>query len=172
MKTTSAHTIFRLLSLALMLLPGAASLGSTTDAATKKATIQIAENQKADVNRCVSNIKGLPKGIREAMLAEMSEFLFMDDGSLPYENNGAIYYMKSEGAHYKKVKRAAKYIGSDGKAYNFYATIDKRNKNDRWTAKWRDSKRLIENIGWETIASFFEPEIKVLEAQYAKHLGL
>ena len=123
----------------------AASMPATCFAAPKKPAIEIAENQRADVNKCVNDIKSLPKGIRECLLAEMSEFLFMDDGSLPYEANGALFYKKSEGAHYKKVKRTAKYIGSDGKVYNFYATSDKRKKNERWAAKWCEIKGIIEN---------------------------
>lgn len=127
--------------------------------------------ERAQLARCVSDLRGLPRDIRDALICEKAQFLYMEDGSSPYTTKTKQWH-KTEHVWFLPVKKQARFVGTDGKSYSFYSVIDKVGKHEKWQQAWRRVKAGMEQMGEETVLAFFEKEVKKMEEYYSKALDL
>lgn len=112
-----------------VLLPLAAALLVMSSWNTGYAAGTGAINTKMEASKGASSIKSLPRKYRDALLAELSGLLYMDDGRNPYLPETGYEIIEGEKVFYQRIDTAARFVASDGRVYNFAAlAFDKMSK--------------------------------------------
>lgn len=124
-------------------------------------------NVKAEASKGASCIKALPVRYREALLAEMSGLLYMDDGSDPYLPGTGYEIIDNQKVTYQNISSAAKFIGSDGKVYSFSAIAYDKMSKARVQKSWQQAKLYISHAGKDEVLRTFEKNIAVLKEKRA-----
>ena len=70
-----------------------------------------------EIKLAQKHLQEWPSLLREALFVDIAELHYMEDGSLPYANNGEKRSWPGEIAPSKQVRRHAKFIGTDGKPH-------------------------------------------------------
>ena len=112
----------------------------------------------------------MPEIDRASFLCEIEGLLFMEDGSLPYENGGAIMgYNEEELYYYKDVRRDAKFISPDGTVHTWWQVHDGILRNHAVRAKLIESKRGLAECGQNAVIRPFRHEIRQLKKYFDNH---
>lgn len=131
-------------------------------ASESKAETDDQTGSRDEAQEAVEALKTIPPLLRDCLLCEKKEFIFMKDGSLPYAHGGLVLISKQENAPYKDVLPNANFVGSDGKEYNWRSVMNSRSQNPQWEAAWLKIKRIMGKIGDEPVLRHFNKEIKHL----------
>ncbi len=136
-------------------------------------------DMKAAAQRAAVWLKKSPKRQREASLAEMAGLLFMEKGGYAYSGSGSeVVEVKRGGILVEKVhvpfdtvKGGARFVGSDGKLYDYYETGPhaSRKKNNTNEA-WKQGKLYAYRANKENVFPFFEKELADLEIKRSIYL--
>ncbi len=137
------------------------------------------DDMKAAAQKAAVWLKKSPKRQREASLAEMAGLLFMEKGGYAYSGSGSeVVEVKRGGIVVEKVhvpfdtvKGGARFIGSDGKLYDYYetgphASRKKTSTNDAW----KQGKLYTYRAEKENVFPFFEKELADLEIKRSIYL--
>lgn len=150
------------IALALCLLAG------MVDVAAGAAPVNVKEHTR-QVNIC---LRKMPRAQREAVLAEMRGLLFMENGSSAYSSKrgSELVEVSQRGKVVEKVRvpfnyvqQGAKFIGCDGKLYDFYAA--RRGNAALKQDVWKQAKLHIYRAGNEAAFEAFAEELQELEVQ-------
>lgn len=82
--------------------------------------------KKPEVSRCVSALSAMPRQMREAYLAERMGLCFMPTGSAAYDKSWIITTREGLRVRNYPAHSGARYVGSKGKEFDFYESIDKK----------------------------------------------
>lgn len=129
-------------------------------------------NVREQAQKAASSLRQMPRVQREAALAEMKGLLFMENGSGAYSSKtGSETVEVRQGrkaigkakAPFRHVHQGAKFIGTDGKLYDFYAA--QRSGKGRKTDAWKQAKLHIHRAGAEAAFASFAEDLRELEVQ-------
>lgn len=146
------------IALALCLLAG------MVDVAAGAAPVNVKEHTR-QVNIC---LRKMQRAQREAVLAEMRGLLFMENGSSAYSSKrgSELVEVRQRGkvrVPFNYVQQGAKFIGGDGKLYDFYAA--RRGNAALKQDVWKQAKLHIYRAGNEAAFEAFAEELQELEVQ-------
>lgn len=153
----------------LLILMGGMMLGGISAGAEESIPVNVREY----VREAGKNLRGLPKMMREAWLAQQRGLLFCEDGRSPYTGGTGsekvtIKRGKKVETHrnsFKEVRREAVFIGTDGKLYNFRAVCDQHSKDARKADKWKAAGFYTSRAGEKAALASFAEELQALEVQ-------
>ena len=143
-------------------------LAGMVNVAPGSAPVNVKEHTR-QVNSCM---RKMPRAQREAVLAEMRGLLFMENGSSAYSSKrgSETVEVRQRGKVVEKVRvpfnyvqQGAKYIGGDGKLYDFYAA--RRGNAALKQDVWKQAKLHIYRAGNEAAFEPFAEELQELEVQ-------
>lgn len=149
----------------LFLLLAAIAVPGASHAATDSGASSAAVNVKKDAQKGISAINKLPKMYREALLAEVEGLLYMDNGSDPISNTTGTDKIKGEEIKYKRPQSEARFIGSDGKVYNFITFAREKMKKPKVEENWLLAKLYINHAGKDAVMQAFGKQIHQLALQ-------
>lgn len=130
--------------------------------------VQVPKEQAEDVKSGVSALKRLPRLLREACIAEKLGLLFMPDGGSAYSDKESFH--STENVRFYPVKKGARFVGSDGKLYDFNEVLKSKFKpNSKAEETWKKVKRAIYNYGEDVVFSAFKDEVTQLVLLTAKN---
>lgn len=126
---------------------------------------------KDEVRKGVAALRGLSVTGRQACIAERLGLLFSLADASAYA--GSPKYQDNDRVHFYEVIPAARFVGSNGKVYNFYgemhAAWEKKSKTKNGYDLWVASKRAIGMVGDEALFISFASEITKMVQQMAKY---
>ena len=149
---------------------GAFMLGGMSMVCWAKESIPV--NVREHTQKATSFLRQLPRAQREAALAEMRGLLFMEDGNSAYSSRtGSETVEVRQGRKvigktkvpFRYVQQGAKFIGTDGKLYDYYAA--QRSDGGRKREAWKQAKLHIYRAGTDAAFIAFAEELKALEVQ-------
>lgn len=122
----------------------------------------------AELNRVKGYLRSWPTPLRDSFLCEYADLLYMDDGSLPFENGGEKHQFDGELEPVRVVRSEAKFVGSDGiKRLWRIEGQDIRKKRPGGMQEWRDVKNAMARYGDKAVMDSFSKEIAVLREKFA-----
>ncbi len=133
-------------------------------------------NVREHTQKVTSYLRQMPRAQREAALAEMKGLLFMENGSSAYSSKkGSETVEVKQGRKvigkakvpFRHVHQGAKFIGTDGKLYDFYAA--QRSDKGRKTDAWKQAKLHIYRAGADAAFTSFAEELRELEVQRGRY---
>lgn len=126
------------------------------------------KNHENEINEVQGRIKSWPALMRDALLAERAELVFMDDGSIPYENDGRRFTSSEDLLPSKKIREEAKFIGTDGRTHLWCAEgRDIQSKKKNLYQEWRDVRRAMAELGEKKVLAAFSKELNVMKQKFA-----
>ncbi|MGN0836590.1 MAG: hypothetical protein ACI4OS_04045 [Akkermansia sp.] len=137
---------------------------------------EIPVNVREHTQKVTSYLRQMPRAQREAALAEMRGLLFMENGSSAYSSKtGSDTVEVRQGRKvigktkvpFRQVHQGAKFIGTDGKLYDFYAA--QRSDRGRETDAWKQAKLHIYRAGVDAAFTSFGGELRELEVQRGRY---
>lgn len=143
-------------------------LVGTVEVAAGAAPVNVKEHTR-QVNSC---LRKMQRAQRDALLSEMRGLLFMENGSSAYSSKkgSELVEVKQRGKVVAKervpfyyVQQGAKFIGGDGKLYDFYAA--RRGGTVQKQDVWKHAKLHIYRAGNEAAFESFAEELLELEVQ-------
>lgn len=160
-------TLFSLLSVGIF-------FGMAEVRAEYKPNVNVDDYPREEVRKAVSALKAMPKPAREALLAEKMALLFMLSGESAY--GGEKTSTEEGGAKYFDVKRGSKYMGSNGKMYDFFnehdALFKKKTTGIKGSELWIRAKTSIGAVGEDAVFISFAKDVTRIAQQTAKrHLN-
>ena len=125
-------------------------------------------NVREHTQKVTSYLRQMPRAQREAALAEMKGLLFMENGSSAYSSKkGSEKVIGKAKVPFRHVHQGAKFIGTDGKLYDFYAA--QRSDKGRKTDAWKQAKLHIYRAGADAAFTSFAEELRELEVQRGRY---
>ena len=97
--------------------------------ASKNVDKETNNTKNSEIVTYVSALKGLPRQMREAYLAERLGLCFMPDGKAAYEENSHISTREGVRVSHYHAYNGARFIGSNGKEYDLYASMEKKSSH-------------------------------------------
>lgn len=143
-------------------------LGGMVEVAAGAAPVNVKEHTR-QVSSC---LRKMPRAQRDAVLAEKRGLLFMENGSSAYSSKkgSEVVEVTQRGKVVEKVRvpfyyvqQGAKFIGGDGKLYDFYAA--RRGNTAQKQDVWKLAKLHIYRAGNEAAFASFADELQELEVQ-------
>lgn len=125
-------------------------------------------NTKMEASKGASSIKALPRKYRDALLAELSGLLYMDDVRNPYLSTTGYEIIDGEKVTYQSIDTAARFIGTDGKVYNFAALAFDKMSKPSIQRSWQQSKLYISHVGKDEVLKTFENSIRLMQEKRAE----
>lgn len=138
----------------------------SSPAHAKVDTSNMSANLKKDLKEGVLAIKRLPTKYKDALLAEAAGLLWMDNGKNPYKNDMGSDYIMGEAIPFVGVEKAAKFVGTDGKIYNFAALAREKMDKTKIQKNWLMAKYYLYHVGKEAILDSFESNIQLMQEKY------
>lgn len=143
-------------------------LGGMVDVAAGAVPVNVKEHTR-QVNSC---LRKMARVQRDALLAEVRGLLFMENGSSAYSSKkgSELVEVKQRGKVVEKVRvpfftvqQGAKFIGGDGKLYDFHSA--RRGGSAQKQDVWKLAKLHIYRAGNEAAFEAFAEELQELEVQ-------
>lgn len=171
-KTYNAYMRFaitKMITLSLLcLIPAQAATKHKKDADYSESTSS-GLSRLESIKLAQKHIQGWPPLLQEAFFAEQMELLFMEDGSLPYENNGEKRSWPGETAPTKEVRKKAQFVGTDGKLHDWWDEGHREVEyHSQYRSEWRDVKNTIAKYNERAVLSPFSKEIDKLKKLHAE----
>ncbi len=156
-------------STALSLLIAAATVyGASDDIAATPG------NVKSYARKAGNSLRNLSREQREAIFAEARGLLFMSNGTDAYKKTTSSDLVEIKKGKkviertrvpFRQVNQGAQFIGSDGKLYDFFATIAHHNQSPRATQLWKQAKLYIYRAGQKAAFASFADDLEAMEVQ-------
>lgn len=141
-----------------------------------KAEAAVPVNVREHTRKVTSYLRQMTREQRDAVLAEMRGLLYMENGSSAYSSKSSSEIvvetvrgnekMKTR-VPYRRVQQGAKFIGTDGKLYDFYAA--RLSVRGRSVDIWQQAKLHIYRAGEDAAFAAYEKELRALEVQRGRY---
>ncbi len=136
------------------------------------------EDTKTAARKAAYWLKKSPKRQREASLAEAAGLLFMEQGGHAYGGSGSeLVEVKNRGVvervqvPYVTVTAGARFVGTDGKLYDYYETGPHASRKKPATNEaWKMGKLYICRADKDNVFPYFDKELAELEIKRSIYL--
>ncbi len=138
--------------------------------AGKDAVMQAFDEQirQLTLQRGVFCLKLFPQEYRDAFLSEVCGLLFLDNGESAVSDTEKSDFVRGEKIPYMKIKRGAKFVGTDGQIHDFWKLgVERRHNKPHIEAMWRDAKYAMYHVGREALLEDFAEEVAILRERNA-----